>query len=213
MKNNNDENILTEASCAATQKTLSQAFLTFVKETEEAVTPETFDPKARWAVEHDNNSIHHYTMNDYNMHTVLNTDNLDKLNDDYAFLMSKEGSAQQVLRLMEEAIPTNQDEVGVKNRTIAYINKWFELMSIFYDTFLYGLVLDKEPFEDKYTRVRSELISQTNKTIINDYVDYMKEHEEWDDEDVERFLAGDDPFVEIPESFSQSYYADLDLLD
>ena len=59
----------------------------------------------------------------------------------------------------------------------------------------------------------SELIDQTNKIIVNDYVDYMKKYEKWGSEDVERFLAEEDPFAVIPESFSQSYYADLDLLD
>lgn len=68
-------------------------------------------------------------------------------------------------------------------------------------------------FNDKHDQMHSELIDQTNKTIINDYVDYMKKYEEWSREDVERFLAEDDPLAVIPESFSQSYYADLDLLD
>ncbi|MBO5631988.1 MAG: hypothetical protein J5965_23255 [Aeriscardovia sp.] len=68
-------------------------------------------------------------------------------------------------------------------------------------------------FNDKHDQMHSELIDQTNKTIINDYVDYMKKYEKWSREDVERFLSEEDPFVEIPESFSQSYYADLDLLD
>ena len=65
---------------------------------------------------------------------------------------------------------------------------------------------------NKHDHMRAELIDRTNKVIIHDYVDYMKEHEEWGSEDVEHFLLGD-PFAEIPESFSQSYYADLDLLD
>lgn len=64
---------------------------------------------------------------------------------------------------------------------------------------------------NKHDHMRAELIDQTNKIIIDDYVHYMKEHEEWGSEDVERFLAGDDPLAEIPESFSQSYYAELDL--
>lgn len=68
-------------------------------------------------------------------------------------------------------------------------------------------------FNDKHDQMHSELIDQTNKTIINDYVDYMKKYEEWSREDVERFLSEDDPLAVIPESFSQSYYADLDLLD
>lgn len=66
---------------------------------------------------------------------------------------------------------------------------------------------------NKHVQVRAELIDRTDKVIISDYIDYMKEHEEWGSEDVERFLAGDDPFAEIPESFSQSYYADLGLLE
>lgn len=66
---------------------------------------------------------------------------------------------------------------------------------------------------DKHDQVRVELIDQTNKLIINDYVNYMKENEEWGSEDVERFLSADDPLAEIPESYSQSYYAELDLLD
>ena len=61
--------------------------------------------------------------------------------------------------------------------------------------------------------LKSEIVDQTNQIIIHDYVDYMKEHEGWGSEDVERFMSGDDPFAEIPESFAQSYYADLDLLD
>lgn len=59
--------------------------------------------------------------------------------------------------------------------------------------------------------LKSEIVDQTNKMIINDYLHYMEEYEEWSDEDVERFL--EDPFAEVPESFSQSYYAELDLLD
>ena len=204
--NKTDENILTEVSFAATQMMLSQAFLNFVHSTIEAVSPTTFDSKAQWAVSHDDNW-------DYNTQIVLNSESKNKLDKDYKFLIGSDGSAQQVLHLMEESKPTNRDEEKIKNRTIAYINKWFELITVFYDSFLLGVTLDEESFEDKYVRVRSELIDRTNKVIIYDYVDYMKEHEEWSSEDVERFLAGDDPLAEIPESFSQSYYADLGLLE
>ena len=204
--NNNDENIFTNASFIATRIMLSQAFVAFVRSTTEAVSPTTFDSKAQWAVSHDDNW-------DYNACMVLNSESKNKLDKDYKFLIGSDGSAQQVLHLMEESKPTNRDEEKIKNRTIAYINKWFELITVFYDSFLLGITLDKEPFEDKYARVRSELIDRTNKTIIHDYVDYMKEHEEWSPEDVERFLAGDDPLAEIPESFYQSYYADLGLLE
>lgn len=204
--NKTDENILTEVSFAATQMMLSQAFLNFVHSTIEAISPQTFNSKAQWAIEHDKKW-------DYNTQIVLNSESKNKLDNDYKFLISPDGSAQQVLHLMEESKPTNRDEEKIKNRTIAYINKWFELITVFYDSFLLGVTLDKESFEDKYVRVRSELIERTNKTIIHDYVDYMKEHEEWSSEDVLRFLAGDDPFAEIPESFSQSYYADMDLLE
>lgn len=204
--NTNEENILTNVSFAATQMMLSQAFLNFVHSTIEAISPTTFNSKAQWAIEHDKKW-------DYNTQIVLNSESKNKLDNDYKFLISPDGSAQQVLHLMEESKPTNRDEEKIKNRTIAYINKWFELITVFYDSFLLGVTLDKESFEDKYARVRSELINQTNKVIIHDYVDYMKEHEEWGSEDVLRFLAGDDPFAVIPESFSQSYYADLDLLE
>lgn len=205
-ENTNNDDLLTNAGFIECRAALSKAFDIFVEATKKAVSPTTFDSKAQWAVSHDDNW-------DYNADIVLNTDKLDKLYDDYWSLMNKEGYAQQVLRLMTEAIPTNKDESEIKHRAIAYINKWFELMDIFYDSFLLGVTLDKESFEDKYARVRSELIDRTNKVIIHDYVDYMKEHEEWSSEDVERFLAGDDPFAVIPESFSQSYYDDLGLLD
>lgn len=204
--NNNEENILTNVSFFVTRIMLSKAFVVFVRSTTEAVNPTTFDPKAQWAIEHDNTY-------DYNADIVLNSESKNKLDNDYESLMNKEGYAQQVLHLLEESTPTNKDESEIKHKAIAYINKWLELMNIFYDSFLLGVTLDKESFEDKYARVRSELIDRTNKTIIHDYVDYMKEHEEWSSEDVERFLAGDDPLAEIPESFSQSYYAELDLLD
>lgn len=69
----------------------------------------------------------------------------------------------------------------------------------------------EEIIHDKHDQVRAELIDQTNKLIINDYIQYMKEHEEWSSEDVERFLEGD-PFAVIPESFAQSYYADLNFV-
>lgn len=58
--------------------------------------------------------------------------------------------------------------------------------------------------------LKSEIVDQTNKMIINDYLHYMKEYEDWSPEDEERFL--EDPFAEIPESFSQSYYADMDFV-
>lgn len=70
-----------------------------------------------------------------------------------------------------------------------------------------------EDSQNKDDQVRSELIKQTNKIIINDYVEYMKKYEGWGSEEVIRFLAEDDPLAEIPESFSYSYYADLGLLD
>lgn len=204
--NNNEENIFTNVSFFATQIMLSQAFVAFVRSTTEAISPTTFDSKAQWAIEHDNTY-------DYNTDIVLNSESKNKLDNDYKLLISPDGFAHQVLHLMEESKPTNRDEEKIKGRTIAYINKWLELMSVFYDSFLLGVTLDEESFEDKYARVRSELIDRTNKVIIHDYVDYMKEHEEWSSEDVERFLTGDDPLAVIPESFSQSYYDDLDLLE
>ena len=85
-------------------------------------------------------------------------------------------------------------------------------MGAFYRDFLAGVTIDEESFEDKYARVRGELINRTNKTIINDYVQYMKDHEGWATVDVERFLSGDS-LSEIPESFAQSYYADMGLLE
>lgn len=204
--NNNDENICTNSTFPVIQITLSKAFLAFVHSTAEAIVPETFEPKARWAVEHDNTY-------DYNANFVLNSESKNKLDSDYTFMTGADGSAQRVLRLMEESTPTDENEIEIKDKTITYITTWLELMHAFYANFLAGVTIDEESFEDKYARVRDELIDQTNKTIINDYVDYMKENEEWGSEDVERFLAGDDPLAEVPESFSQSYYADLDLLD
>ena len=205
-ENTNNDDLLTNAGFIECQAALSKAFDIFVEATKKAVSPTTFDSKAQWAVSHDDNW-------DYNADIVLNTDKLDKLNDDYWSLMNKEGYAQQVLRLMTEAIPTNEDERKIKEREIAYIRTWLELIHAFYANFLAGVTIDKEDFDDKYVRVRGELINRTNKMIIHDYVDYMKEHEEWGSEDVERFLAGDDPFAVIPESFAQSYYDDLDLLE
>ena len=204
-KNTNNDDLLTNAGFIECQAALSKAFDIFVEATKKAVSPTTFDSKAQWAVQHDDNMNYDGS--------VLNIDKkteLDHTLDDYTGVNSY---AQQVLHLMTEAIPTNKDESEIKHRAIAYINKWFELMDIFYDSFLLGVTLDKESFEDKYARVRSELIDRTNKVIIHDYVDYMKENEGWSSEEVERFLAGDDPFAVIPESFSQSYYADLGLLD
>lgn len=66
----------------------------------------------------------------------------------------------------------------------------------------------KDVIHNKSDQVRAELIDQTNKLIINDYIQYMKKYEGWSREDVEHFLVKD-PFAEIPESFAQSYYADL----
>lgn len=205
-ENNSDENICVNSIFRVTQITLSKGFLAFVHSTTEAIVPETFEPKAQWAIEHDN-------MYDYNADFVLNSESKNKLDSDYTFMTGPDSSARQVLHLMEESTPTDENEIEIKDKTITYITTWLELMHAFYTNFLAGVTIDEEAFEDKYARVRAELIDRTNKTIIHDYVDYMKEHEEWSSEDVERFLAGDDPFAVIPESFSQSYYADLNLLD
>lgn len=204
--NNSDENICINSTFRVTQIMLSKGFLAFVHSTAEAIVPETFEPKAQWAIEHDNTY-------DYNADFVLNSESKNKLDSDYTFMTGPDGSARQVLHLMEESTPTDKNEIEIKDRTITYITTWLELMHAFYTNFLAGVTIDEESFEDKYVRVRSELIDRTNKLIINDYIQYMKEYEEWSSEDVERFLAGDDPLAEVPESFSQSYYADLGLLD
>lgn len=202
----NLENTLTNAVFIGTRTTLLKAFHNFVRTAEAAVTPETFGSKAQWAIEHDNTY-------DYHTYTVLNSENKNRLDDDYKFLISSDGPAQQQLHLLEESTPTNADEGKIKDRIITYVTKWLELVEAFYRDFLADVTIDDEDFQHKYDRVRSELISQTNKTIVNDYVQYMREYEGWGSVDVERFLAGDDPLAEVPESFAQSYYADMGLLE
>ena len=202
----NSENTLTNAVFIATRETLSKAFRIFVRTTEVAVMPETFGSKVQWAIEHDNTY-------DYHTHTILNSENKNRLDDDYKFLISSGCDVQQQLHLLEESTPTNADEGKIKDRIITYVTKWLELVEAFYRDFLAGVTIDDEDFQHKYDRVRGELINRTNKIIVNDYVQYMREHEGWGSVDVERFLAGDDPLAEVPESFAQSYYADMGLLE
>lgn len=205
--NNSDENICINSTFLMIRITLSKAFTIFAKTAENRVNPETiFDSKAHWAIEHDKKY-------DYRTTRILNIERKKELDSDYTFMTGPDGSAQRVLHLMEESTPTDKNEIEIKDRTITYITTWLELMHAFYTNFLAGVTIDEESFEDKYVRLRSELIDRTNKVIIHDYVDYMKENEEWGSEDVERFLAGDDPLAEVPESFSQSYYDDLGLLE
>ena len=203
---NNSENTLTNGAFIRIRAVLLNAFRIFARTTEAAVMPGTFDPKARWAIEHDNTW-------DYHTHTVLNSENKNRLDYNYKFLISSDGYAQQQLHLLEESTPANAKESEIKDRTITYINKWLELTEVFYRNFLEGVTIDDEDFQHKYDRVRGELINRTNKIIVNDYVQYMREHEEWGSVDVERLLAGNDPLAEVPESFAQSYYADMGLLE
>ena len=202
----NSENTLTNGTFIRIRTMLSRAFRIFVRGADAAVTPGPFGSKALWAIEHDNTY-------DYHTHTVLNIENKKRFDASYKYLTSSDGCAQQQLRLLEESTPTNAEEEKIKDRTITYVTKWLELMEAFYRDFLAGVTIDDEDFQHKYDRVRGELINRTNKIIVNDYVQYMREHEEWGPEDVERFLAGDDPLAEVPESFAQSYYADMGLLE
>ena len=195
----NSENTLTNAVFIATRTTLSKAFRIFVRTTEAAVTPETFGSKAQWAIEHDNTY-------DYHTHTVLNSENKNRLDDDYKSLISSDGYAQQQLHLLEESTPTNEEESEIKETAITYIKTWLELMHTEYNNFLDSVTLDEETLSEKWDLIRENLKDNYYSDIRSEYMSVMQEYEAWTDDEVQEWYENDG---EVPEDFVSDYLDEI----
>lgn len=193
-KNTNNDDLLTNAGFIECQAALSKAFDIFVEATKKAVSPTTFDSKAQWAVQHDDNMNYDGS--------VLNIDKkteLDHTLDDYTGVNSY---AQQQLHLLENSTLTDPDELEIKNSEIEYITTWLELMHTLYDNFLDTVTLDEETLSEKYDLIRENLVDYYYSDMQSDYVADMEMFAGWTRDDVEEWR--EDGSV-VPEDFVDEF--------
>ena len=166
------QNILDDAHLTELMATLRKEISDFNLLTKKTVNPDTFDSDAQWAVFHDDNW-------DYTTHHILNIDNKDELDDEYAALTGENSFMQQRLHALQNVTPKTKHETIRKAIEIEYITSRLDLLKTDYDNFLDTVAIDDEGLDDKWDRVREELKDEYMDEMKEEYADYAETDEKW----------------------------------
>lgn len=171
---------------------------TFKTMMKNAVTPSTWttdeEYEAQWAAQHDYETKYDGSVLNIDKKTELDTA-LDTYTGDNSY-------AQQQLHLMDEATPTDEDELEIKNSEITYINTWLELMHTLYDDFLASVTIDEMTLDEKYDWLREELTDYYYDDMRSEYRT-MNGYNQWSSEDDEQ--DWEDAGAVVPEDFIDDF--------